>query len=28
VAPVRGIIAGGGAHTLTVAVDVLPLDGT
>ncbi len=28
VAPVRGIIAGGGAHTLSVAVDVLPLDGT
>jgi transglutaminase-like putative cysteine protease len=27
VAPVRGIIDGGGAHTLTVAVDVLPLEG-
>jgi transglutaminase-like putative cysteine protease len=26
VAPVRGIIDGGGSHTLTVAVDVLPLD--
>ena len=26
VAPVRGIIDGGGAHTLSVAVDVLPLD--
>ena len=27
VAPVRGIIDGGGSHTLSVAVDVIPLDG-